>query len=163
MSIVACKVHDDKIVVGSDSILVRGWTKDKFAKLQEVNDLVIGGVGLAEDIALLMLFCSTRRPALPANQTTMLNFWVEFLDWRKGRLDKYGMDTAEFIIIFGKKVFRIHGLFIMEIEDFDAIGAGMEYALTALHLDKDIPEAIEIACELSVYCERPVKVIEVPR
>ena len=38
-----------------------------------------------------------------------------------------------------------------------AIGAGEDYALASLHLGHTAKEAVETACELSVYCERPVK------
>ena len=57
MSIVCCSVSEKHIDISSDSITVRGYVQDKGrnkqAKLFEVNGLVIGGVGLAEETSLL--------------------------------------------------------------------------------------------------------------
>ena len=64
MSVVAVKVTDDKIIIGADSIIAYGWTqeKDKLAKLEEVNGMVIGSVGMAQEGALFRVFCRTRKP-----------------------------------------------------------------------------------------------------
>ena len=51
MSVVAIKVSKNKITIGADSILVSHGTtqeKDKFAKLNKVNDIIIGDVGDAQ-------------------------------------------------------------------------------------------------------------------
>ena len=47
MSVAAVKVTKNTITIGADSILVSGWTqeKDKLAKLNKVNGMVIGDVG----------------------------------------------------------------------------------------------------------------------
>jgi hypothetical protein len=59
MSVVAVKVKKDKIVIGADSILVSGWTqeKDKLAKLNKVNGMVIGDVGDAQEGGLFLVYC----------------------------------------------------------------------------------------------------------
>lgn len=35
----------------------------------------------------------------------------------------------------------------------------MDFALAALHLGHTAEEAVEVATELSIYCEKPVQVI----
>lgn len=44
-----------------------------------------------------------------------------------------------------------------EILKYHAIGAGMDYALAALYLGATAVQSIETACELSIYCEYPIK------
>ena len=64
MSVVAVRVTEDKIVIGADSIRVCGYTqeKDAFAKLEKVNDMIIGSVGSCEEKVLFYEYCKTRKP-----------------------------------------------------------------------------------------------------
>lgn len=163
MSIVVVKVLPEKIEIASDSITVRGWTQSRstnsFSKLVKVNDLIIGSVGTAEEGALLQVFCSTRRPD-QATELSIVNFLSEFANWKN---TKTGVATItnEYIFIVDKHVFQIHGFFVEEIINFAAIGAGMDFALAALHLGHEAEKAVEVACELSVFCELPTKLYEV--
>jgi hypothetical protein len=166
MSVVCCKVYEDKIEIASDSILVRWWTqtKDKNhkrAKLFEVNDLVIGGVGIAEENGLMEIYCATHRPRA-TNETDMLQFLSEFAEWKKKRTDKFPIEN-NYLIAFDGKVFYINGFFVTEVLTFDAIGAGMDFALASLRRGDDVREAVETACELSVFCEKPVKMFVIPK
>ena len=54
------------------------------------------------------------------------------------------------------------GWAIGRVADFEAIGAGMDFALAALYLGHSVTEAVETAIELSVYCENPVQVLSWP-
>ena len=58
MSVVAVKVTKNKIIIGADSILVSGYTqeKDKLAKLNKVNGMIVGDVGDAQEGALFYCF-----------------------------------------------------------------------------------------------------------
>ena len=107
MSVVAVKVTKNKITIGADSILVSGWTqeKDKLAKLNKVNGMVIGDVGDAQEGALFLLFCKTRKPS-EASVGGLVEFMSEFQDW----LDKKTGETKlsnEYILIIEKKVFMM--------------------------------------------------------
>lgn len=87
MSVVCCRVYDDHICFASDSITVRGWTQTRnenkiHAKLAAVNGMIVGGVGNTEETVLLQLYCRTRTPA-DATVDEVLNFFVEFYDWKK--------------------------------------------------------------------------------
>lgn len=163
MSIVACKIFDDRIEIGADSITVLGWTQtmDKFSKLETVNGMVIGGVGLAEENALLFNFASTHKPKTPT-EDGVLNFIVEFAEWKKKLTEKFKLEN-EFIIVVDGKAFTTERFLIREIKDFYAIGAGMDYALTALYLGHSVKTSIEIACKLCVYCEEPIHIMEVKK
>lgn len=163
MSIVVCKTLENGYEIASDSILTRGWTQSKgedrkFSKLFEVNGLVIGSVGAAEEVGLFRIFATTRKPSSP-NEAAFIEFISEFSEWKNKRTDERKIENS-YLIGFEGKVFYIEEWFVEEIVKFEAIGAGMDFALAALHLDHSAKEAIEIAIELSIYCEGPVQVIK---
>ena len=163
MSVVACKILPNGYEIASDSISIRAWTQSKarentkFSKLFEVNDIVIGSVGYAEESSLLQIFCSTRKPS-DASESAILEFMSEFSSWKKGKAEKSGLDNA-YLVGFGGKVFSINGWFIQEVLKYEAIGAGMNFALAALYLDNSAKDAVKVACELSIFCEEPIQVI----
>lgn len=165
MSIVAVKIYEDRIAIASDSITVRGWTQSKsrnsHSKLVCINNLYIGSAGLAEESSLLQVFCSTRRPE-QATESAIINFFSEFSDWKCKKIGNASV-TNDWILVMEDKVFLIEGFFVQEVFDFAAIGAGMDFALATLHLGHDVKKAVEIACELSVYCELPVKVFDIKK
>ncbi len=167
MSVVVCRVYDDRIKIGSDSITVRGYgytqdkAKDKYLKLAEVNGMIIGGVGLCEENSLFFTFCANRNPKSAA-EDDILEFVCEFAEWKRKRIDDYKIGNC-YLMVIDFKVFLIERFFVKEIVSYEAIGAGMDYALSALYLGHDIEKAIEVACELSIYCEKPIKVIEVKK
>ena len=163
MSVVAVRVKKNKIVIGADSILVSGWTqeKDKLAKLNEVNGMVIGDVGDAQEGALFLIFCKTRKPR-EASVDALVEFMSEFQDWLNNKIGEVKLEN-QYIIVLGGKAFVMEGFFIKEVTDYTAIGAGMDFALSALYLGNSVEESIRAACHLSVYCEEPVNIIEVDR
>ena len=162
MSVVACKILPNGYEIASDSISVRFWTQSKggntkFSKLFEVNDVVVGSVGYAEESSLLQMYCATRKPS-EATEPAILEFFSEFSSWKKKKAEKSGLDNA-YLVGFNGKVFSINGWFIQEVLKYEAIGAGMDFALAALYLDNSAHDAVKVACELSIYCEEPIQVI----
>lgn len=163
MSVVAVKVTKNKITIGADSILVSGWTqeKDKLAKLNKANGMIIGDVGDAEEGALFLLFCKTRKPR-EASVDAIVEFMSEFQDWMNNKTGESKLSN-QYILIIEKKAFMIEGFFIKEVTDYTAIGAGMDFALSALYLGNSVKESIKAACHLSVYCEEPINIMEVEK
>ena len=165
MSVVAVKVTKKDITVGADSIMIAYATqfKDKLAKLNTVNGMVIGYVGWSEEGNLFWKYCKTRRPS-EATEEDVLDFISEFHDWLR---KKTGTPTIklknEFIMVFDGKAFDIDNYDIKEVDDYHAIGAGMDYALSALYLGKSVHDAIDVSCELSIYCEKPINIITVKK
>ena len=162
MSIVAVKVKDGKITLGADSILVCGYTQEKRedAKLFKVSDrLMFGAVGMAKDGALLKMFAVSREPKSNSDED-ILDFMQEFSEWKKKKGDAGSLGDSLYIIVFNNKAFHFNDYYIREIVDYDAIGAGMTYALAALYLGSDVRKAIETACELNIYCEKPINTLE---
>ena len=163
MSVVAVKVKKNKIVIGADSILVSGWTqeKDKLAKLNEVNGMVIGDVGDAQEGALFLMYCKTRKPR-EASIEALVEFMSEFQDWMVKKVDVTKLGN-QYVIVLDGKAFMMEGFFIKEVTDYTAIGAGMDFALSALYLGNSVEDSIKAACHLSVYCEAPVNIIEIEK
>ena len=166
MSIVACRVYEDRITIASDSIVVYEDTQrksdmgnDEFCKLTRINGMIIGSVGTCEEGMLFQLYCSTRKPKSPTVDDVMA-FVVEFAQWKKKMTElSYSLDNKH-ILIFNKTAFYIERFFVDCIRDYRAIGAGKDFALSALYLGHTVREAVEAACELSIYCERPINLIE---
>lgn len=161
MSIVACRILEDGYEIAADSISVRGSTQTKNninrSKLVEVNNMVIGSVGSAEESSLLQIFAKTHQPSA-ATEEGMLEFWNEFAEWKRKRTDRGNIDNRYFIGIDGVVFYMEHWL-IASVSSYEAIGAGMDFALAALHLGHTAEEAVATAIELSIYCEPPIQVI----
>lgn len=159
MSIVCCRVTDDKIEIASDSISIRGYTqskgdKVKYSKLVKVNEMIIGGVGFSEENFLMQLFAQTHN-IKDANTDAVLTFLAEFSDWKKKKIDNYKIEN-NFIFLYKSKAFYIERFLIQEVINYQAIGAGDDFALSALYLGHSVEKAVETACELSIYCEKPI-------
>jgi ATP-dependent protease HslVU (ClpYQ) peptidase subunit len=159
MSVVCCKVYEDRIEIAADSITVRGWTQSKgknndMSKLMVIDDIVIGGVGYSQEIVLMQLYCKTHKPR-DNSQISIVEFLSEFSDWKKNKTDN-GNIEGSYIIVFDGKAYVTFGFGVSEVTEYEAIGAGVDFALSALYLNNNVVKAIETACELSVYCEKPV-------
>lgn len=163
MSVIAVKVYSNKIVMAADSFV--GFSrdtqlKDKDVKIFKQNGLVVGGVGYANDISLFKLYCRDRKPAR-SDEDAMIDFVSQYVKWAAERVKDYKLQT-DFMIITGKKAWLVSSSgYIKRITDYRSMGAGQNMAQTALHLGKSAKEAVEVACELSIYCEKPVNVVEV--
>jgi len=163
MSIVAVKKYKNEIVIGSDSIMVHGWTqeKDRLSKMFKIGkDMVMGTAGECRIATLFKDFLSNHKPKY-TNEDGYIRLINEFTNEYK---DLKGFDPSknDFIVIYNKKIFSINdGYHVREIKDYYAIGAGMDYALAALYNGCDVKKAIETACHLSIYCEKPINIIKI--
>lgn len=163
MSVVAIKIEKDKIVIGADSIIVSGWTqeKDKLAKLNRINGMVIGDVGDAQEGGLFLLYCKTRKPS-EASVGGLVEFMSEFQGWMTNKIGETVLNN-QYIIVLDGKAFVMEGYYIKEVTDYTAIGAGMDFSLAALYLGNSVEDSIKASCHLSVYCEEPVNLIEIEK
>lgn len=165
MSVVAVRKTDKKIKIAADSISVCGWTRMektiKKAKLFKVNGIIAGGVGLASENLLLENFCLTHQPH-EATEREVLNFFIEFNNYLKDLgLSKY---TNAFILCFRGKAFLIYeDMYVNEINEYAAIGAGEDFALAALYLGHSAKEAVKTACELSAFVAEPIVEFEMEK
>lgn len=158
MSVVAVKVYDNRIEMAADSIIVCGSRQEtyygKHAKLKEINDMIIGTSGSCEEESLMWLYAQNHRPAAPTEKD-VLEFFVEFINWKRDKSMESG-PCNPYLLAYKGKVFHIQNYLVLEVDKFAAIGAGADYALAALYLDKDPDDAVKVACELSCYVTEPI-------
>lgn len=157
MSVIAGKVYNDKIIIAADSILVKGWSKrtGNFSKLAEINDMIIGGTGTAEEMSLFFRFAQTHKPE-SATEKDILAFATEFASWKQTNYNSNSFLRNTYLIAYDGHLFEIENMFIYEIKDFAAIGAGEDYANAALYLGHSPEEAVEVACKLCCFVSEPV-------
>jgi ATP-dependent protease HslVU (ClpYQ) peptidase subunit len=159
MSVIATRVYGDRIEIAADSQVTYGATMqtDQNVKLFTTDTgITVGGVGTMQELALLKIFMKTHFPAAPT-EDAMTDFIHEFRQWLLENAEiNPEFDDNEYHIIYDGKAFTVHRYNIREIFEFDAVGAGMDYALTALYLGRSPAEAVRVACELNIFCSLPV-------
>lgn len=157
MSVVAAKVYDDgKISVAADSIIVSGWSKrtNNFGKLEKVNGMIIGSVGTAYESSLMWQYMRTHKPD-EGTERAVLEFIVEFVRWKR-ELTGDATVGNDYLLAYKHKLFEISGLFVHEIHDYAAIGAGRDFATAALFLGHSPEESVKAACKLSCMVSEPI-------
>ncbi len=158
MSAIAVKkINKKEFEISADSIRMSGWTqeKDKKAKLWRIGDLILGTSGLCSIGSLFREFIENHKPKTN-NEYGWINLVIEFIKYHKSIDDKTNFNENDFIVIWQNRSFYIGGLFVREIEDYYAIGAGMDFALSALYLGHNTKKACEVATEFSTFCEKPI-------
>lgn len=156
MSVIAARVYTDRITVAADSILVKGWSKrnNNFSKILNINGMIVGGTGSAHECGLMWNYMETHLPA-SATEKDVLNFVVEFASWKKDFDGSSHVDNI-YLMAFDGHLFEINHMFVHEIIDYIAVGAGEDFANAALYLGHTPNEAVKVACELSCYVCEPV-------
>jgi ATP-dependent protease HslVU (ClpYQ) peptidase subunit len=169
MSVVAARKYHDKLFFAADSIRVSGFYRKETqrvaghqqGKLFEVNGLIIGSVGYIMELNFMQMFARNHKPTA-ATTDSVLEFMLEFYGWAKAKDNEFGKRN-EYLIGIENEIFRVVDTYLVEkINEFSAIGAGEDYALTAMYLDKNPEEAVQIANVLCVFCSDPVNVITKP-
>ncbi len=163
MTVIAARKYADRIEFAADSIITRGSTQisDRTLdapKLFQHNGLTIGLTGALAEGSLMQIFTRNHKPA-SASLEGLIDFLFEFEGWVRHRDTGFTIANA-YLIGFEGKLFRTYARFdVFEISEFEAIGAGQDFAITAMHLEKSPTEAVSIACTLSVWCSLPVSTI----
>ena len=162
MSVVAVKKYRDHIQIAADSIDIWGTTqeKDPKAKLFTLSgDCILGCAG-SSATALLVRHILLMHP--PIENTSFGLLQTVKTMYEKCRQYNLNLEDSSFLLVWRNRVWRIVGLDIKEVEHFDAIGKGRDFALAALHLRHTPEEACNVACELSTQCEGPVVTQRLP-
>ncbi|MGC1527511.1 MAG: hypothetical protein WA783_15805, partial [Phormidesmis sp.] len=132
-----------------------------YSKLIEQNGMVIGSTGDCFEGTMMELFSRNHKPST-TTRLGIMEFLVEFKEWVRKKEGGYSPGNG-FLIAYDSKLFRVvQGLDVYEVSEFDAIGAGQDFAKAALHLGHTPREAVEVACKLSLYCSEPILEISVP-
>ena len=163
MSVIAAKVYDKEIVLAADSILVKGSSKrnSNFSKIIEVNDMIVGGTGSAEEISMMWHYMQTHKPAGPTEKD-VLTFVIEFSQWKDNMGGGGGLYNS-YLLAYKGHLFEIEHMFVHEIIDYIATGAGENFATAALYLGHSPKEAVKVACDLSCFVCEPIIEYKMPK
>lgn len=161
MTVIAVKREEKYIHLVCDSRITTGSERvdgKSIAMTKVINngDLYIGIAGDCNENTYLSVFMQTNIPA-GSTMKDIIEYFCKFVSWYKsitGITELHG----RYIVVYKGKIYSIwsQGLHIFEISEFEAIGSGSYFAITALHLGKNAAEAVKIACELDAFCEDPV-------
>lgn len=156
MGVVAAKVYEKEIIMAADSILVKGWSKrnSNFAKIAEINDMILGGCGSAQEISFMWHYMQTHKPA-SATDKDVLTFMIEFTQW-KNNIGAGSCIENEYLFAYQGHLFEIQNMLVHEVLDYVAVGAGEDFANAALYLGHTPKEAVKVACDLSCYVCEPI-------
>lgn len=157
MSVVAAKIYNNRIVMAADSILVKGWSKStngNFVKINQINGMIVGGTGQAKELSLLWHFMRTHKPDGNTDKD-IIEYIVEFSKWKNDLIGESGI-VNNYLLAYDGHLFEIENMFVYEIKDYTAVGAGQDFANAALYLGHSPREAVKVACELSCYVAEPI-------
>jgi hypothetical protein len=153
------------IAFASDSAQLDGFhhltEKNKTAtKIVKTEVLTIGCSGSYQNFVLLQEFVQIAKPPVQPNIVAVMGFFLSFNNWKYEQFD-VSTDDSRFLIAFQDKIFRCEPEnLVYEVEDFDAIGSGEDFARAALLLGTTTHQAVRVACKLSPTCSLPVQLVE---
>lgn len=157
MSVVAARVYKDKIVIAADSIVVRGWSKrtdHDIVKINEINGMIVGSTGYAQELSLMWQYMTTHKPAT-ATEKDVLDFVVEFSKWKRDLIGNGSVDNT-YLMAYGGHLFQIEDMLVYEVSEYSAIGAGEDFANAVLYMGNNPRDAVKVACELSCFVAEPI-------
>jgi len=165
MSVIAVKKYSDKIVIGADSIQVRGRSKKEEIKLfcDEEKHIAWGSSGDCGESTLFDIFLKTHNPA-GNTKKEIYEFFLEFMKYKKEfNNDKIALEN-NYLFIFETSAYCIFSSgHIEEIKEneYEAIGAGFQEAKTALYLGHTIEEALKATCANNTVCMEPITIYKI--
>lgn len=166
MSVVATRVYESHIEIASDSQVTSGMTMQNLDSVKLFSNelgVTVGACGSMQEIALFKIFLSSRTPR-SASEDDIVYFMHEFHRWLDDNAEQdFDAEMNQYHMVFGGSAFSIQGYYVREITDFDAIGAGTDYALAALYLGKTPLQAVNVACDLNIFCSLPTNNLIIPR
>lgn len=157
MSVVAARVYKDKIVMAADSIVVRGWSKrtdHDIVKINEINGMIVGSTGYAQELSLMWQYMTTHKPAA-ATEKDVLAFVVEFSRWKRELIGNGSVDNT-YLMAYDGHLFQIQDMLVYEVSEWSAVGAGEDFANAVLYLGNSPRDAVKVACELSCFVAEPI-------
>lgn len=168
MSVIACRVTPDAIVVAADSLITNGCMRRSRidAKLFVEKGMIIGAAGDLEIAQLFRYFIRNMeieweyteggvdiRDELFASYTAFVM-----------HMDNLGMNLRheddepynEFMIIAKGRAFFMHGYDIREVSDYDAIGCGGMQAVPLLEMGISPVKTVAAVIKYNIHCGFPI-------
>lgn len=171
MSIIACRVKDNKIYIAADSMITdngfRCDLKIKSRKIFRINKgTIIASAGVCEE-SNMFRYCVEDTVFESIDEKSMVNFMSDFYKMRDAKSpwpkEREIASENRYIAVINNIPFFINQLFVSEIKnnEFLAIGHGDLVAIGAMEMGAMPRKAVEIACKHSAFCATPVISCEV--
>lgn len=158
MTCIAVKIEKDFIHLCADSeVTMSDWDKSSniflwdivkwYSKIENIWDIYFGISWTCKEHLRFKQYVKTNNP-----KGDRLDDIEDYILWFYKECKEKDSDYKPcfyVILVYKKKVFSIIDHMIYEVENFDAKGSWMYYAITAMHLGKTAYEAIEVAKEFA--------------
>lgn len=170
MSVITCKVTEDKIQIATDTQLTKSEQSCPgllYSKVAEIGELIIGQTGSCEEGVLFFNFVADN--SVPADSGKIVLFMSEFYKYRDSIYstlkpkEEDGASFCQYYIAIRGHIFLVNDFFVCEVTGDHAIGCGDKYALGAMAHGASVVEAVEITCKYDNNCSLPVKYFEMNR
>lgn len=155
MSVIAARVLSDCIEIASDSIIIKDDLKCTYKKLRQINNMIIGGCGDADELNMMFVYAKKHKPET-ATDEGVLKFISGFREYKMQLFDK-DLSDNEYFLAYKGVLFVIDGTFVEQVSDYLSIGAGSKYAHAALEAGCSATRSVEVACKLCCYTAGPVE------
>ena len=160
VTVLACKNYKDRIEISADSGVfwgLSGHKENNLIKIHEINSIIFASTGWVSESNLFNIFCATQKPA-GIKEIEILNFFVVFREWQQNKLkiifESKEVIKNDYIFVFEYELYIVNSNLTIRrilVGEFDAIGAGMVEAKTALYLGKKPKEAVEVCLKLNCF------------
>lgn len=163
MTAIAVAQDDDQIVMGSDGGATMGevMTWNHGSKLAYIEGAIVGMGGSYRIGQVIEGVLRDKPDLLTCSDTTMADAILDALDDAKGVSDEDGWSLL--IAYDGTCRFVASDGSVLPIQDYFAIGTGMEFAMGALHalrgrapIDEAVRSAIQAAIDHAPDCDGEV-------
>ncbi len=165
MTVGAVKIYEDKIEIGCDTQATYGSINQSslinVSKMIEKNGMIFISSGTLREINLMRLFCN-HNIISKADEEEILDFMYKFMEFKQDYGLPFELENS-YILVIGDKVFSIIQGEVVEVKNYLTIGNGGDLALSALYLGHSVKEALQVACDLNIYCCEPIQVINIKK
>ena len=173
MTVIACKVGDDKIFLAADTQVTKGdcaMPGLKYSKVKRIGELLIAGSGRCDEVGLFNSYIKNNvfpldTDNIPEYMAAFYRYRDSFSEWIKPAPDERAESGNHYVVIGRGRVFVIGGLATFELNDgaIYATGSGEEFAMGVMGFGGTVVDAVRIACKYDINCSEPIDYFEIDR
>lgn len=161
MSVVVAKVAEKYITIAADSGCYQGKgiipSKNmNISKMEKINGMILGGVGIAEENQLFFDYMKTH--VLDVVDPEHIRAFIKEFQHYKEELGLSKNLENEYLLAAKGRCYNFQGMFVAEVHDSWAIGAGGNYANGALYMGATAEKAVEAAIALCAFVDGKINV-----
>lgn len=151
MTILIAQKTNDKIILGADTYVFGGSSKEEYKKIFTTNNLTLACAGMVTVIQLLDLYCSQHQPN-DATNFEVTKFTSNFKSFCKNEFD-VSINEAEvaWFMIYDNNLYECRdGVACKITEGFSTLGSAWMVGRVAMLAGLDVKQAIELTIKTSV-------------